>query len=65
MAGPSMLKAMREDPALCNVPTVIMSSLPESTVSESIPGMYAAFLRKPFKLKAVVDAVDAVLGRKN
>jgi CheY-like chemotaxis protein len=65
MGGPSMLKEMREEPALRDIPTVVMSSLPESTISESVPGMYAAFLRKPFKLKAVVDVINAVLGQKN
>jgi CheY-like chemotaxis protein len=65
MGGSSVVEAMREDPALCNIPVVIMSSLPESTISESVSGKYAAFLRKPFKLKAVIDVVDAVLGRKN
>jgi CheY-like chemotaxis protein len=63
MDGPSILKAMREDPALREIPAVVMSSLPESTISESAKGMYAAFLRKPFKIKAVVDVVNAVLGR--
>jgi hypothetical protein len=32
-----------------------MSSLPESAVVEAAKGMYSAFLRKPFRLKAVVD----------
>jgi len=45
LSGASMLKAMREDPALCNIPVVIMSSLPESNLSESAKSMYAAFLR--------------------
>ena len=36
---------LREDPALCNIPVVIMSSLPESNLSESAKSMYAAFLR--------------------
>ena len=62
MDGPSVLKAMREAPTLRNIPTVIMSSLPESTVSKSVGSGYAAFLRKPFKLNAVVDAVNAALG---
>jgi CheY-like chemotaxis protein len=65
MSGPSMLKAMRRDPALRNVPAVIMSSLPESTIAETAKGMYAAFLRKPFRLKTVVDIVNAVLTRDN
>ena len=63
LSGASMLKAMREDPALCNIPVVIMSSLPEGNLSESAKDMYTAFLRKPFRRKAVIDVVNAVLGR--
>ena len=63
MDGPTMLKAMREDPAYRNVPAVVMSSLPESAVAEAARGMYAAFLRKPFKLAAVTNTVKTVLGQ--
>ena len=63
LGGASMLQAMGEDPALRKIPAVIMSSLPERTISESTKGMCAAFLRKPFKRKAVVDVVNAVLGQ--
>jgi CheY-like chemotaxis protein len=63
LGGASMLQAMRENPALRNTPVVIMSSLPERTISEAAKGMYAAFLRKPFRRKAVLDIVDAVLNR--
>ncbi len=34
MGGSAVLEAMREDPALCNIPVVIRSSLPESTISD-------------------------------
>src|SRR3954454_7656950 len=63
LGGASMLQAMRENPALRNTPVVIMSSLPERTISEAAKGMYAAFLRKPFRRKAVLDIVDAMLNR--
>jgi hypothetical protein len=43
----------------------MMSSLPESAVPEATRGMYAAFLRKPFKLAAVTDLVKTVLGRQS
>jgi len=65
MDGPAMLKAMKEDPAYRNVPAVVMSSLPEGAVAEAARGMYAAFLRKPFRRKAVLDIVDGVLGRRS
>lgn len=61
MDGPAMLKAMKQDPAYRNIPAVVMSSLPESTVAEAARGTYAAFLRKPFKLAAVTDIVKTVL----
>jgi CheY-like chemotaxis protein len=63
MSGPSMLKALREEPGLRDLPVIIMSSLPKSTVSRSAKGMYAAFLRKPFRIRQVLDAVNGVLHR--
>ena len=63
MDGPAMLRAMKEDLAYRNVPAVVMSSLPESTVAEAARGMYAAFLRKPFKLAAVTNIVKTLLGQ--
>jgi CheY-like chemotaxis protein len=63
MDGLAMLKAMKQDPAYRKVPAVVMSSLPESAVAEAARGMYAAFLRKPFKLAAVTDTVKTVLGQ--
>jgi CheY-like chemotaxis protein len=45
MGGTSMLKALREEPGLRDVPVIIMSSLPESTVSRSANERYVAFLR--------------------
>jgi CheY-like chemotaxis protein len=63
MDGPSVLKAMREAPALRNIPAVILSSLPENAISKSVGGMYAAFVRKPFRINTVVDTVNVVLGQ--
>lgn len=64
MDGAAMLKAMREDPACRDIPAVVMSSLPENAAAGEAQGTYAAFLRKPFKLTAVIDLVDAVLKRR-
>lgn len=61
MDGPTMLKAMRKESGYRNVPAVVMSSLPESAVTQAAKGLYTAFLRKPFKLGAVIDVVNAVL----
>ena len=56
MDGAAMVKAMRADPQLADVPVVIMSSMPEATLAERSPG-YAAFVRKPFNIFAIVDLV--------
>ena len=56
MDGAALVEAMRADPQLADVPVVIMSSIPEATVAERWP-RYAAFVRKPFKIFAVVDLV--------
>jgi CheY-like chemotaxis protein len=63
MDGATMLKAMREDPAWRDIPAVVMSSLPESAAAKTAEDAYAAFLRKPFKLKTVVALVNAVIKR--
>jgi CheY-like chemotaxis protein len=63
MDGSVMLGTMRADPALRDIPAVVMSSLPEDAI-KAVQGMYAAFLRKPFRLKAVVELVEAVLARR-
>lgn len=55
MDGTAMLKAIREDSARREIPVILMSSLPEAAVPESAKGAYTAFLRKPFKLRALVE----------
>ncbi len=64
MDGPTLLKALRDDPALRDIPAVVMSSLPEAVVAQAVKGAYAAFLRKPFRLAAVIAVVNAALDGK-
>lgn len=59
--GAGMLGAMAADPATAAIPVILMSSLPEATVSERARG-YAAFLRKPFRVQAILEAAEAALG---
>ena len=61
MDGAVMLKTMRESAAWRAIPAVVMSSLPEAAVAEAAHGMYSAFLHKPFRLRVMVDIVEAVL----
>lgn len=59
--GPAMLRAMQEDPIVRAIPVVMMSSLGEDVVRTQCQG-YTAFLRKPFRATAVLDAVARILG---
>jgi CheY-like chemotaxis protein len=58
--GAGLIQAMRESEAQRDVPCIVMSSMPEANVRERIGG-YAAFVRKPFHLAAMVRLVARVL----
>lgn len=60
--GASTLSAMKADPRLSSLPVVLMSGITESMVKRRCRG-YDAFLRKPFSLDELLDAVDGLLGR--
>lgn len=64
MDGPALLKLIRNDPAYRDIPAVLMSSLPEGVIAEAAKGAYTAFLRKPFRLAAVIAVVNATLNGK-
>jgi DNA-binding NtrC family response regulator len=52
---------MRDNPEYLGIPAILMSSLPESAVTEAASGRYAGFLRKPFQLREAVAMVNRVL----
>jgi CheY-like chemotaxis protein len=58
--GAGLLRAMRENEAHRDIPYIVMSSMPEANVRERIDG-YAAFVRKPFNLDAMVQLVATIL----
>lgn len=58
--GAGLIQAMRSSEAQRGIPYIIMSSMPETAVRERIKG-YAAFVRKPFQLMAMVGLVATVL----
>jgi len=59
--GAGLGRAMKADPTLANIPIVMMSAVGESVVRERFDG-YAAFLRKPFRIAALIETVRRVLG---
>ena len=60
--GGATLSAMKADPRLASVPVLMMSGISESMVKRRCRG-YDAFLRKPFSLDDLLDALNALLGR--
>jgi CheY-like chemotaxis protein len=65
MDGPAMLRDMQQNPASRDIPVVVMSSLPESVVADAADGLFKAFLRKPFKLTAVMGTINSLLGEQS
>jgi CheY-like chemotaxis protein len=58
--GAELLRAMRESKAQYDIPYIVMSSMPEVNVRERM-GDCAAFVRKPFSLRAMVQLVETIL----
>jgi len=58
--GTAMARAMKDDPALKNIPIIMMSAVGESVVRARFDG-YTAFLRKPFRISVLLDTVRRVL----
>ena len=56
MDGPGLLAALAGDSGLRDVPVILMSSLPESSVAERCSG-YAAFVRKPFNIFELINLI--------
>lgn len=56
MDGGALVRALSNDPVLADVPVIVMSSLPEEAIAERCKG-YTLFIRKPFKIIDVIDAV--------
>ncbi len=59
--GAGFVQAIQQSPAQRDLPIIIMSSMPQENVRAHIDG-YAAFIRKPFQVNALVQLVARVLG---
>jgi len=59
--GAGLLLAMRNNERYHAIPCILMSSIPEETVRKHID-RYAGFVRKPFRVAAVVQLVAMTLG---
>jgi CheY-like chemotaxis protein len=55
-----MACAMKENPALRDIPIIMMSAVNEGRIRERFDA-YDAFLRKPFRVATLIEAVHKVL----
>ena len=58
--GGGLLQSIRNTETQRDIPCIIMSSVPEANVRKRIDG-FAAFVRKPFQLAAVIQLVATLL----
>jgi CheY-like chemotaxis protein len=58
--GAAMGKAMKANPAQAHIPIIMMSAVSEALVHERFAD-YTAFLRKPFRVSALIELVRKVL----
>lgn len=62
MDGAAMVAAMRANPSFRDIPVIMMSAAPEAALRKRLDG-YEAFLRKPFRIGALLEAVRRVFER--
>jgi CheY-like chemotaxis protein len=60
--GPEMLRRMRQDPELRDVPVILMTALPSAIPSDINP-LVQTVLIKPFTPQALLNGVDRLLSR--
>ena len=58
--GNAVIKAIRSDDRLRDIPIILASALPEKTIRERCDG-YTTFLRKPFKTEQLMEEISKLL----
>jgi CheY-like chemotaxis protein len=62
MDGAALVQAMHSNPEYRDIPVIMMSAAPEAALRKHLDG-YAAFLRKPFRLQALLELISAIFAR--
>ncbi len=57
--GEELVRAMREDPTLCELPVILMSG---AQASQGCPALFAAIFDKPFDMDEMIAKVRQLLG---
>ena len=60
MDGAALVRTLRSNPAFQNIPVIMMSAAPEAALRQRLDG-YEAFLRKPFRVPALLELVASIL----
>jgi CheY-like chemotaxis protein len=60
MDGPEMIRRMRADASLAEIPTILMTALPDA-VPTGDAALHDAVLVKPFGLQELLDAIRRLL----
>ena len=58
--GNGVIKAIRSDNRLRDIPIILASALPEKTIRERCDG-YTTFLRKPYKTEQLMEEISKLL----
>jgi CheY-like chemotaxis protein len=58
--GAGVLRAMAVEPALSQIPVIVMSSLPEATIESRAQG-YTHYVRKPFRIDTIIRLAATTL----
>lgn len=62
MDGAALVTVMRTNPSFRDIPVIMMSAAPEAALRKHLDG-YEAFLRKPFRIPALLEIVRTVFER--
>lgn len=62
MDGAALVQAMRANPEYQHIPVIMMSAAPEAALRSHLDG-YAAFLRKPFRVPALLQIIASIFDR--
>ena len=60
MDGAALVRAIRSDPQFRDIPVIMMSAAPETALRKRLDG-YEAFLRKPFRVPALLELIASLL----
>ncbi|HEX5459309.1 MAG TPA: response regulator [Steroidobacteraceae bacterium] len=60
MDGAALVRAIRSNPQFRDIPVIMMSAAPEAALRKRLDG-YEAFLRKPFRVPALLELIASLL----